>query len=669
MKITLFKRNGAEMAQRLVNLDALINRMKCDRKNTNKCVGRINFAVAIRKGGDGQMLSVYNGLVLLQVPNLLGEGETDCVMEMARKFPQTRVAFVGKDGVSVNIVVAFTLPDGSLPQIAENVQLFHAHAYRWAMKLYQPQIPYSIELKKPSLQQCCAFAYDSSIYYAPESQPLLQKQPTQMLEGHFCGEMMMNQPISTKAILPGYSPLQTHSIFFETALNEILTNYDSECEDVKPLLVALATSCFKAGIPQEDVVRGAMLHFGLVKREVEVRQTIDNVYRRSKGFGTKPTINSEQLLAITTDEFMNRRYEFRYNTQTTEVEYRQKNSFMFEFKPVDNRVMNSIALNAQMEGIQLWDRDVTRYLYSDRVPSFSPIDSFLSELPAWDRVDRITALASAVPCTNTYWHNLFHRWFLCMVAHWRGIDSKHANSTSPLLVGMQGYGKSTFCLNILPPALRAYYTDSIDFCRKRDAEIALNRFGLISIDEFDQISESQQGYLKHILQKPVVNIRKPNKSVVQELRRYASFIATSNHEDLLTDPSGSRRFICIQVTGKIADISNSNYNQLYAQALYEVQHGERYWFDADEEALLMEKNKEFELLPPAEQLFMQYYHAPMKGEKTQKLLAAEIFTQLQKKSGMKLTATKIVHFGRILKKLNIPSKKANNGTYYFVVES
>ena len=89
-----------------------------------------------------------------------------------------------------------------------------------------------------------------------------------------------------------------------------------------------------------------------------------------------------------------------------------------------------------------------------------------------------------------------------MVAHWRGIGQKHANSTSPLLVGMQGTHKSTFCRELIPPALRAYYTDSIDFSRKRDAELYLNRFALINIDEFDQVTLTQQGFLKHILQKP-----------------------------------------------------------------------------------------------------------------------------------------------------------------------
>lgn len=80
------------------------------------------------------------------------------------------------------------------------------------------------------------------------------------------------------------------------------------------------------------------------------------------------------------------------------------------------------------------------------------------------------------------------------------MRKNYANSTSPILVGPQAYRKSTFCRLILPPCLQAYYTDSIDFSRKRDAELYLNRFLLINMDEFDQISIAQQPFLKHILQ-------------------------------------------------------------------------------------------------------------------------------------------------------------------------
>ena len=97
---------------------------------------------------------------------------------------------------------------------------------------------------------------------------------------------------------------------------------------------------------------------------------------------------------------MKRRYEFRHNTQIGEVEYRERLSFRFRFNPLDKRALNSIVLDAQMEGIPLWDRDISRYIYSNRVPVFNPLEDFLYRLPAWDGKDRIRALAATVPCKN-----------------------------------------------------------------------------------------------------------------------------------------------------------------------------------------------------------------------------------------------------------------------------
>ena len=194
-----------------------------------------------------------------------------------------------------------------------------------------------------------------------------------------------------------------------------------------------------------------------------------------------------------------------------------------------------------------------------------------------------------------------------MTAHWRGLDRQHGNSTSPLLVGAQGYRKSTFCRILLPPELRFGYTDSIDFKSKQDAERSSGRFFLINIDEFDQISVSQQGFLKHLLQKPVANLRKPYGTAIQEIRRYASFIGTSNQKTLLTDPSGSRRFICIEVTGPINTNVTINYRQLYAQAMTAISQGERYWLDDTDEAILKQSNQEFEQPTPLEQLFLCHF--------------------------------------------------------------
>ncbi len=97
------------------------------------------------------------------------------------------------------------------------------------------------------------------------------------------------------------------------------------------------------------------------------------------------------------DEFMKRRYDFRFNQLTSQVECRERNSFNFYFRPVDKRLMASITMNAQYEGLKLWDKDVVRYLNSDHVPLYQPVEEFLYDLPRWNGKDYIGNLAKRVP--------------------------------------------------------------------------------------------------------------------------------------------------------------------------------------------------------------------------------------------------------------------------------
>ncbi|EKU92621.1 hypothetical protein HMPREF9447_00278 [Bacteroides oleiciplenus YIT 12058] len=186
--------------------------------------------------------------------------------------------------------------------------------------------------------------------------------------------------------------------------------------------------------------------------------------------------------------------------------------------------------------------------------------------------------------------------------------------------------------------------------------------------QFDQVSMNQQGFLKHLLQKPVANLRKPYGSSIQEIRRYASFIGTSNQKDLLTDPSGSRRFICIEVTAPININVTINYRQLYAQAMEAITKGERYWFDDTDEAILKESNREFEQISPLEQLFHCYFRSPEEGEMGEWMTSMEIIEYLQGKSKtISLSNSSISTFGRILKKNQIESKRTKRGMQYEVM--
>lgn len=637
-------------------------------KFTNR-IPRLCFAGVFKKENERLVLKQYSGLVLLEVNHLTDREEAEKLRDKVAAYPQTQWAFMGSSGRSVKFVVPYTRPDGSLPQTEQEAVLFHAHAYRHALKTYEPRLGYPIELREPILAQSCRLSYDPQVYFAPQAFAVHLEQPMEMPAETGFQEQFSKIERPEWEGQRWYEKKRYISIQFELAMCravEMCGEFDSSF-DFKPLLHQLGEDCSGAGIPEEDAVKWTLLYFGKIISDVEIRETLHNTYAVKKGFGEKPLQKPEQFQALKVNEFMNRRYEFRRNTMTGIAEYREKNTFCFAFRPVTDMVYNTITLNAQLEGLQLWDRDVRRFINSDRVRDFSPIDDYLRNLPKWDGHDHIRELAGRVTCDNPQWQDLFHRWFLGMIAYWQERDTKHANSTSPLLVGPQGIDKSTFCINILPPELTIYYTDDLDFSEKRHAMLYLNRFALINLDEFDQISNNHQGFLKHLLQKPSLNVRKPNSAYIEKVRRYASFIATSNHEDLLNDPSGSRRFICVHVSS----IDNSqpiDYDQLYAQAVAELNAGERYWFTREEGIRQTESNRSFQQISAPEQLFYEYFRGAKDETEGSWMLTVEIFQLLQKKSGITLSAGRLIAFGRFLSRQGLMSHRTSNGLYYRVVD-
>ena len=633
-------------------------------------IPRICPVAEFRRTQDGSWkFKRYNGVVLVEVDNLSGLAEAEFVKQKAALLPQTFAALVGASGRSVKIWVRFSLPDGTLPATEEQTSLFHAQAYRVAVQCYQPLIPFPVTLKEPSLRQGFRMTVDEVPYYHPEAAAFCLEQPVGLSDGTSFREQKLAEKNPLARMEPSYDSYHTLTVMFQAALRRALETLEHwrRGDDLTPLLAPLAEECFKSGIPEEEAVYRTMRHFNYCKDETGLRATFRNVYTEMKGFGTRPSVTREQDTALRLEEFLKRRYEIRFNRMTDDLEYRERNSIRFSFTTLDKRARNSIAIQALKEGIQAWDRDIDRFLHSDYVPAYNPVEEYLFELGEWDGRDRIRELADRVTCNHPHWRNLFYRWFLSMVAHWMGRDKQHGNATTPVLIGPQGYRKSTFCRILLPPELRFGYTDSLDFSSKRDAERYLGRFFLVNLDEFDQISVHQQAFLKHLLQKPSASLRKPYGTSIVEMRRYASFIATSNHKDLLSDLSGNRRFICVEVTAPIDTNVSVNYDQLYAQAFHAVMHGERYWLDDTDEALLKESNEDFRQVSPLEHLLMSCFTtASPEAEDGEWLMAMDVFNHLQSKTKEKLALGKLTHLGRLLKKWNVPNKRWGKGSLYYL---
>ena len=185
---------------------------------------------------------------------------------------------------------------------------------------------------------------------------------------------------------------------------------------------------------------------------------------------------------------------------------------------------------------------------------------------------------------------------------------------TPLLIGRQGCGKTRFCKILLPQELRDYYNDKINFKNEFDLNIALTSFALINIDEFDKTTNSQQIVLKYLLSSSDVKFRPPYGKTIKQYRRYTSFIGTTNQLKPLVDPTGSRRFVCVGVTGRIDFDDTLNHRQLYAQALHLFNSGERFWLNDSEIQTLIEENEPFQRLNDLVEMIGETFRRPHETE-------------------------------------------------------
>ena len=345
----------------------------------------------------------------------------------------------------------------------------------------------------------------------------------------------------------------------------------------------------------------------------------------------RDTLCKTKNLTENVESFLKSHYDFRYNVLTEETEFRSLERMNEGFQSVNQRVLNTLCMEAHEAGIVCWDRDLSRCIYSTRIVEYHPFRLYLDELPKWDGIDRVMDLARRVS-ENPLWKKEFRIWMLGMTAQWMGIMGDHANSVAPLLISTeQGYLKSTFCKSLLPSVLQRYYMDKVDLTGQGNVERRLAEMGLLNLDEFDKYSPTKMPLLKNLMQMASLSLCKAYQKNYRSLPRIASFIGTSNRKDLLTDPTGSRRFICVLVEHPI-DCKLIEYEQLYAQLKEEILSGERYWFTKEEEQELQRNNLSFYRQGPVEDVLRSCYRSVEKGEECELLSAADIFQYLKKKN-------------------------------------
>ena len=370
-------------------------------------------------------------------------------------------------------------------------------------------------------------------------------------------------------------------------------------------------------------------------------------------------------------DFLKTHYQFRYNSIMGYTEYIENGRRYMDWIPVDDRTLKGMTMKVRLAGIDARDNDVRRYVQSDMIHVFDPVCDYLwDQYYKWDGKDHIRKLARTVPTKNPHWEDWFYTWFLGMVRQWQeGSQAKYGNQAVPLLISTQGYNKSTFCEQLLPPELSFGYTGNLQIDDKKQVLQQMAQMLLINLDEFNQISpKTQQGFLKNIITLSSVKIKRPYGRHVEDFPRRASFIATTNQADVLADPTGSRRFLSVELTGPIDVSTPPNYEQLYAQAMRALHRHEPYYFDREASQQIMEWNTKFSVKTAAEQFFLDYFEPATDESEGKWLSPSAILSFLKEKVGLGLLKpTNVATFGRRLSNMpGLRKRETRNNTEYLL---
>ena len=384
------------------------------------------------------------------------------------------------------------------------------------------------------------------------------------------------------------------------------------------------------------------------------------------------------------ESFLDEYYLFRRNILSGKTEYliikKDDESELEEkdgdWKVLTNNAFNSIVRHAKRLGIgenKSPRQDIDEFINSEEVPVYNPIKEYLESLPKWDGQNQVAELFGRIPGLTSEQLNWCSIWLRSAVAHWLQMDMLHGNEAVPILIGQQGCGKSTFAVRLLPEKLRQYFLDHINFGNKFDSEMALTHNLFVNIDELANMGASQQGKLKQTLSKVRVNGRPIFGKSQDDRLRFASFLATTNDEHPLCDPTGSRRYICLHIpAGEYIDNSSViNYDQLYAQVMYELCHQQTpYWFTNDEVARIQQKNLPFFKTDDLESMIRNCFRVP-EGEEEDEgkwMNCSEIFQVLHEHYPMLMSnlSTKI-RIGQSLKLMGCKMKHTKKGQAYLLV--
>ena len=411
----------------------------------------------------------------------------------------------------------------------------------------------------------------------------------------------------------------------------------------------------------------------LTKKEVVVTDTLN-------AHPSALNSNGETLL-VRAERYLWERYEFRYNVLAKCYEYREVSAMPVSslssgegggrgryFRPLDDEQRRYLLMQLQHAGINVpYISHIQAIVDCGRAMRYNPVVEYLTHLPEWDGKDHIGNLMRRVT-SDEFVLTLLRLWMVAVVAQAMGRMGRYGNCLCPLLISeRQGWGKSQFTKLLMPPELMVHYTDTFNLAQEEQCLRKMGQHLLVNLDEFDRHSATAHATLKGLLQLADIKVKRPHRAQFEEMPRMASFIGTSNRRMLLRDRTGSRRYICVELSAPIDVDTPVDHAQLYAQALHLLDEGMRYWLDEEETLRLEEHNAPYKMEHGPEELLTQHF-TPVAKKKhyadDELWSAVAVYDYLHRIDPLLMRSVERTTFGMYVRRMSFEQVRRENKRYF-----
>ncbi|MCU0326576.1 MAG: virulence-associated E family protein [Spirosomaceae bacterium] len=277
--------------------------------------------------------------------------------------------------------------------------------------------------------------------------------------------------------------------------------------------------------------------------------------------------------------YLFKHYDIRFNTVSNQIEAKPKDSS----EPYSVINENDLLFELYEKKFPKPKEEFKILINSKHTPKYDPFFEYFETLPEWNQEhdpDYIEQLANYVRTDNQKWFVLMFRKFLVRVAA-QATNRIPFNKQCLTFVGKQNDGKTSFFDFLVPPKLKNYCKKHYDF-GKKEGKISLVQNFLINLDELASF----------------------------EFQRKASFVASTNQYEFLTDETGNVRWLVFNVleinhdNGKEKGYSkNIDIDLVWSQAYHLLNNGFEYEMNRDEikqqeilNKLFLRKSEEMEAI-------------------------------------------------------------------------